>query len=166
MLSIGRFADASGLTVTALRHYDEIGLLVPAHVDPETGHRYYDTGQIEQAVAIRRLRALELPLERIRALLDADADTFRAGLAAHGYRVSAEAHDKHMLLIELAALVEGGEVPVELQLVDEPELRLAATIRQLHQDDVGTAIQEMARGVREHLRGRGIEPSGPATALF
>ena len=33
MLTIGRFADATGLTVRALRHYDEIGLLVPAHVD-------------------------------------------------------------------------------------------------------------------------------------
>jgi DNA-binding transcriptional MerR regulator len=166
MLSIGRFADASGLTVKALRHYDEIGLLVPAHVDSETGYRYYDPGQIEAAVAIRRLRALELPLEQIRTLLDADADGFRAGLAAHGYRVSAEAHDKQMLLIELAALVEGGGVPVEVELVDEPELHLAATIRQLHQDDVATAIQEMVHAVREHLHARGIEPAGPPTAVF
>src|SRR5205814_10215077 len=100
MLSIGRFADASGLTVKALRHYDEIGLLVPDHVDPQTSYRYYTAAQVEDAVAIRRLRALELPLDEIRDLLSADADTFRAGLAAHGYRVAEEANDKHMLLIE------------------------------------------------------------------
>lgn len=64
MLTIGRFADASGLTVKALRHYDAIGLLAPAHVDPDTGYRYYDTAQVEEAVAIRRLRALRAPARR------------------------------------------------------------------------------------------------------
>jgi effector-binding domain-containing protein len=60
MLTIGRFADTTGLTVRALRHYDEIGLLVPAQVDEDNGYRYYDTAQVEDAVTIRRLRALEL----------------------------------------------------------------------------------------------------------
>src|SRR5919206_2487735 len=107
MLTIGRFADATGLTVKALRHYDAIGLLQPAHVDPTTGYRYYDTGQVEDAVAIRRLRALELPLEEIRTLLEADGETLRDRLAAHGFRVAEEVRDKHSLLIELGALVEG-----------------------------------------------------------
>jgi DNA-binding transcriptional MerR regulator len=39
MLSIGRFARLTGLTVKALRHYDELGLLRPAHVDGWTGYR-------------------------------------------------------------------------------------------------------------------------------
>jgi DNA-binding transcriptional MerR regulator len=166
MLTIGRFAAASGLTVKALRHYDEIGLLIPAQVDPDTGYRYYDAAQVEEAVTIRRLRALELPLEEIRSLLHADVDAVRAGLAAHGYRISAEAHDRQLLLIELAALVDGGGAPVELELVDEPELRLAGAIRQLHQDDVGAWIEEIARSVRGRLRERGIEPAGAPTALF
>jgi DNA-binding transcriptional MerR regulator len=42
LLSIGRFAFASGLTVKALRHYAEIGLLRPAHVAGSSGYRYYD----------------------------------------------------------------------------------------------------------------------------
>jgi DNA-binding transcriptional MerR regulator len=105
MLSIGRFADATGLTVKALRHYDEIGLLVPARVDPDNGYRYYDAAQVEDAVTIRRLRALELPLDEIGALLEADGDILRDRLAAHGYRVAEEVRDKHSLLIELSALV-------------------------------------------------------------
>jgi hypothetical protein len=52
MMSIGRFADATGLTVKALRHYDEIGLLTPAQVDPETAYRYYEPAQVEDAVTI------------------------------------------------------------------------------------------------------------------
>ena len=163
MLTIGRFADATGLTVKALRHYDAIGLLEPAHVGAATGYRYYDSAQVEVAVAIRRLRALELPLDEIRELLAADADGVRDRLAAHGYRVTAEAHDKLMLLIELAALVEGGGDELSIELRDEPELRLAAQIRQLHHDDVGVGIERMARAVRSWLREHGGEP---ATALF
>src|ERR1044072_5096612 len=126
MMTIGRFAEATGLTVKALRHYNEIGLLAPAHVDPESGYRYYQAAQGEDPVAVRRLRALELPLEAIRSLLRADADSLRSGLDAHGYHVAAETHDKQMLLLELACIVEGGGASGELEAVDEPQPRLAA----------------------------------------
>lgn len=69
MMTSGRFAEATGLPVKALRHYDEIGLLAPASVDPATGCRYYEPAQVEDAAAIRRPRALELPLEEIRSLV-------------------------------------------------------------------------------------------------
>src|ERR1051325_7783348 len=127
MLTIGRFADASGLTVKALRHYDEIGLLVPARVAPDNGYRYYDPAQVEDAVTIRRLRALELPLDEIKALLAGDREALRDRLAAHGYRVAEEVRDKHSLLIELSALVEGGGEQLVVEVRDVPELRLAAT---------------------------------------
>ena len=126
MLTIGRFADATGLTSKALRHYDEIGLLVPVQVDPDNGYRYYDTAQIEDAVTIRRLRALELPLDEIRGLLEAEGGTLRDRLVAHGYRVAEEVRDKHGLLIELNALVEGGGEDIAVKICDVPELRLAA----------------------------------------
>jgi DNA-binding transcriptional MerR regulator len=163
MLSIGRFADATGLTVKALRHYDEIGLLVPARVDPNNGYRYYDPAQIESAVTIRRLRALELPLDEIRALLEADGDTLRDRLAAHGYRVAEEVRDKHSLLIELSALVEGGDEQVVVDVCDVPVLRLAGTIRHLRLVDP-EGITEMVRLARKCLDG--IAPAGPPTALF
>ena len=41
LLNIGAFALATGLTIPALRHYDEVGLLKPAAVDPDTGYRRY-----------------------------------------------------------------------------------------------------------------------------
>jgi DNA-binding transcriptional MerR regulator len=160
MLSIGRFADATGLTVKALRHYDEIGLLVPARVDSSNGYRYYDTAQIEDAVTIRRLRALELPLEEIRELLRADAVSVLERLRAHGYRVAEEATDKHLLLIELSALVEGGGEAVDVEIVDVRELHLASTIRHLKLVDP-EGVAEMLRELRPQ-----VEPIGPPTALF
>jgi DNA-binding transcriptional MerR regulator len=165
MLSIGRFADATGLTVKALRHYDELGLLVPARVGPDNGYRYYDPAQIEDAVTIRRLRALELPLHEIASLLAADGDTLRERLAAHGYRVAAEVRDKHSLLIELSALVEGGGDEVVVEVREIPELRLAATIRHLRPVDP-EGIADMLHLAGKRLTERGVAPTGPPTALF
>jgi DNA-binding transcriptional MerR regulator len=165
MLSIGRFADATGLTVKALHHYDEVGLLVPARVDPDSGYRYYEAAQIEEAVTIRRLRALELPLDEIRTLLNADADAVRDRLAAHGYRVAEELRDKHSLLIELSALVEGGGEQVDVEIRDMPELRLAATIRHLPLVDP-EGVWAMMRLAWERLSEPEVEAVGPPTALF
>jgi DNA-binding transcriptional MerR regulator len=71
-LSIGDFARATHASVKMLRHYHEIGLLEPADVDPDTGYRRYTADQIPTAQVIRRFRDLEMPLDRIRAVLAAE----------------------------------------------------------------------------------------------
>jgi MerR family regulatory protein len=55
LMPIGRFSRLTGVGVKALRHYDEIGLLVPAAVDDETGYRFYSGEQVQTAEAIRAL---------------------------------------------------------------------------------------------------------------
>jgi MerR family regulatory protein len=49
LLPIGQFARMTGLTVRAVRHYGELGLLEPAYVDPDTGYRYFTTEQVADA---------------------------------------------------------------------------------------------------------------------
>ena len=71
LLTIGRFARLSGLSIGALRHYHELGLLVPAHVDPETSYRSYAASQLDDARLIGRLRELDLALPEIRAVIAA-----------------------------------------------------------------------------------------------
>ncbi|OEV28709.1 hypothetical protein AN219_20205 [Streptomyces nanshensis] len=68
LLTIGAFARASRLSPKALRLYDELGLLTPARVDPETGYRLYAPGQLEHARLVAWLRRLGMPLARIREL--------------------------------------------------------------------------------------------------
>jgi DNA-binding transcriptional MerR regulator len=70
MFSIGEFSTVSGITVRTLRFYHEIGLLVPAAVDPETNYRAYDERNLETAKVIAALRGLEFPLEQIREILN------------------------------------------------------------------------------------------------
>ena len=66
LLNIGAFAVLSGLSIDALRHYDDIGLLPPAEVDPVTAYRRYAPEQLAAARRIRALRAVDLPIEEIR----------------------------------------------------------------------------------------------------
>ena len=80
LLPIGRFARLTGLTIGALRHYDEEGVMAPADVDPATGYRRYRRDQVATARAIAALRDLELSLPAIRALLDADRADDRAAI--------------------------------------------------------------------------------------
>ena len=44
LMSIGEFARLSRLSAKALRLYDELRLLPPARVDPDSGHRWYGAG--------------------------------------------------------------------------------------------------------------------------
>jgi DNA-binding transcriptional MerR regulator len=83
-LSIGDFSRATQLSIKTLRHYHRLGLLAPADVDPDTGYRRYTTDQIPSAQVIRRFRDLDMPLEQIRAVLDAtDLRARNRLIAAH-----------------------------------------------------------------------------------
>ena len=68
-LSIGDFSRMTYLTVKALRHYQEVGILVPWSVDPDSGYRSYHLSQVPTAQVIKRLRDLDLPLESVRAVV-------------------------------------------------------------------------------------------------
>jgi len=70
MFSIGEFARLGGVSVRTLRHYDEIGLLRPATVDPDTGYRGYSAAQLGQINRIMALKELGLSLAQVRRLLD------------------------------------------------------------------------------------------------
>ena len=74
MFTIGEFSRVTGLTVKTLRFYHEEGLLAPSFVDPQTGYRHYDPGQVETARTIAYLRGLEFPVAEIRELLRLGAD--------------------------------------------------------------------------------------------
>ncbi|MCF6476957.1 MerR family DNA-binding transcriptional regulator, partial [Nonomuraea sp. MG754425] len=69
LLPIGRFARLARLSVKQLRHYDELGLLPPAHVDPATGYRFYRASQARVALSIGLLRSLDVPLPVVAQVL-------------------------------------------------------------------------------------------------
>ncbi|MGI5481851.1 MerR family transcriptional regulator [Streptomyces lavendofoliae] len=85
-LTIGAFARRVGLAPSALRFYDDCGVLRPAHIDDATGYRFYDPGQEVRAGLVRRLREAGLPLVDVVAVLDGSPDEARAVLENHALR--------------------------------------------------------------------------------
>ncbi|MFD4430320.1 MerR family transcriptional regulator [Nocardia sp. NPDC058497] len=77
LLTIGAFARTCGLSASALRFYADAGVLVPAAVDEITGYRYYAPDQTDTAQLIHHLRAVDMPLPAVVAVL-AEHDPARA----------------------------------------------------------------------------------------
>src|SRR4051812_28395771 len=96
-LSIGDFSRMTYLSVKALRHYHDVGVLEPASVDPVTGYRFYLPTQVGLAQMIRRLRDLGMPLDEVKTILSApDADARRHSCrasATHGGAARRDATD-------------------------------------------------------------------------
>src|SRR6266700_82528 len=69
MLKIHDFARLGEVSTTTLRYYDEIGLLIPASVDPQTGYRFYTINQLSHLHRILALKELGLGLAQITQIL-------------------------------------------------------------------------------------------------
>src|SRR5690349_24750310 len=72
-LTVSQVAKLSGVSVRALHHYDEIGLLTPS-ARTEAGYRRYDADDLQRLQQLLFYRELGFPLDQIAALLDGDAD--------------------------------------------------------------------------------------------
>lgn len=75
MFRIGEFSHLAQVSVRMLRHYDEIGLLPPAYVDPATGYRSYTSGQLADVYRIIALKDLGLTLEQVQRLVHDNVTT-------------------------------------------------------------------------------------------
>ncbi|HEY3560034.1 MAG TPA: MerR family transcriptional regulator [Kribbella sp.] len=104
-LTISEFARRVGLAPSALRFYDDCGLLPPADVDATNGYRYYDPSQAERARLLRDLREIDLPLPDVRLALDAPpaevAELVRAHLRTLEARSTATRDAATRLLTQL-----------------------------------------------------------------
>lgn len=69
MLRIGDFSKLSRISIRMLRHYDEIGLLVPENVDVFTGYRYYSEAQLPIASRINALKEMGFGLAAVSEIL-------------------------------------------------------------------------------------------------
>ena len=90
-IPIGQFSQLTFLSVRMLRHYDERGVLVPAHTDSHTGYRYYSLSQLREAGRIRALRDLGFGVAAIAGLLHADPQTLQRALTLKRQELEADA---------------------------------------------------------------------------
>ncbi|WP_040794020.1 MerR family transcriptional regulator [Nocardia higoensis] len=165
-VAIGEFARLSNLSVKTLRYYHDIGLLAPAEVDPGSGYRRYRTDQVEQALLIRRLRLLDMPLPEVKGVLAAPDTAARdAALRAHLERMEEQLRRTGEVVASLRALLTPA-APVPVQYRALPETRALAVREVVGRNDIdrwcAAAYPRLYRAIAQ----AGSTPAGPAGATY
>jgi DNA-binding transcriptional MerR regulator len=133
MFKIGDFSKISQVSVRMLRHYDELGLLKPAHVDPFTDYRYYTADQLPRLNRIVALRELGFTLEQIARLLNGEltAEQLRGMLVLKRAEIEqqVQAQQEQLARVEMRLMqieLEGKMPNYEVVLKKVPQLHVAS----------------------------------------
>jgi DNA-binding transcriptional MerR regulator len=167
LMAIGTFSRASLLSIKALRAYHEAGILVPARIDPATGYRSYHATQLTDAAVIQRLRALDVPLDRVReVVLARDPAVTQRVLTEHTAAMHARLEDVTRIVSELQAGVELPAAHTPVHVRDEPAAHTLAVRGEVTESSFAAfldgAYAEL-RAIVERLR---TAPVGPTGALY
>lgn len=168
LLSIGDFSRMTFLSVKALRHYHEVGLLPPAEIDADTGYRRYEVAQVPTAQAIRRLRELGMPVDEVRVVIDApDVDARNTAISAHLRRMEGELDRTRATVKSLRMLLDQSlppEIAVEYRVIGPAEtLAMSAEVSSAEMFDwLAAALDEL----RSALQRSGARRAGPDAALY
>jgi DNA-binding transcriptional MerR regulator len=167
LVPIGTFAKMTYLSVKALRHYHDVGLLEPAAVDQSTGYRWYSTTQVPTAQAIRRFRELDMPIDDVLAVLHArDAATRAAVIVAHLDRMQQQLERTQQTVASLQTLLasEQRAASVDYRVLD-PVLSVTIDAR-VRFDDAGDWCTAAFAELHEIVASHGAQTSGPDGALY
>lgn len=175
--AVGSLAEATGLTVRTLHHWDEIGLLRPA-ARTESGHRRYSAADVERLYRILALRRLGLGLPAVGQALE--AEDLRTAVAAHLERIDAEIALRDALrrrLGRILAAIDGLDGPTTEQIIEaievmtmsdryytpEQQEQLAVRARELGEEGMRAAEREWAELIAavEAERAAGTDPQDP-----
>lgn len=129
LLTIGAFARAVGLSPSALRHYDECGLLPPVEVDGATGYRYYTPDLADRARLIVAMREAGVPIELMRRVVDGPPAEAGSVLATLVRERTADAARVEAVLRDVLAAVE--DAPSAGAHVRLDARALASSLRQV-----------------------------------
>jgi DNA-binding transcriptional MerR regulator len=122
-VSIGDFAVMTSLSRKALRHYHDIGILEPAHIDSHTGYRFYDTSQVDHAHIIRRFRTLGMSIPDIKALLSTEDAAARTEIiTTHLEQMEVQLQQTRDTVGALRELLSPVPTPAYVELRREPAL--------------------------------------------
>jgi DNA-binding transcriptional MerR regulator len=164
---IGDFSVMTRLSRKALRHYHDLGLLVPAHIDTHTGYRFYDTAQVDQAYIIRRFRSLQMPIPDIKALLSTtDLGARNALIAAHLAQMQEQLERTQDAVRELIELLSPPEHHPEVHTRREPRTVAWAITSTIDIASIEAWFATTAHQLTDALRRSGAQPHGPASGLY
>ncbi|MFJ8092468.1 MerR family transcriptional regulator [Streptomyces griseofuscus] len=169
LLTIGAFARVSRLSPKALRLYDELALLRPARVDPDTGYRYYAAGQLGRARLVAWLRRLGMPLAEIRAVCALEPGEAAREIGAYWARVEAETAMRRDLAAFLVDQLTGtpdtsGREPMMMLELKHSARTDRGLVRPANQDTLYAGRRLLA--VADGFGPAGLAASGAAVAAL
>ncbi len=176
MFGTGAFARLAQVSVRTLHHYDDIGLLPPARVDPQTGYRWYAAEQLHRLNRILALRDLGLPLSEVRKVVDDEVslDELRGMLRLR----QAEAHERITAEAERLARVEArlrqiemegrvGDYDVVVKPLESHHVALDhECTTSFGNANLGPIFGRLFGDLYAELDRIGIAPAGPMIALY
>ncbi|MET7462925.1 MerR family transcriptional regulator [Nonomuraea sp. NPDC005501] len=176
MFGIGDFARLGLVSVRMLRHYDALGLLRPAHVDPVTGYRSYEAVQLSRLNRVVALKDLGFTLEQVRAILDDAVSSeelhgmVRLRRAELEARISADRARLRGVEARLRAIEkEGGMGAVDVVVKKVPATRVAelsAIAASYEPEHIGPVIKPLYRELGARLEAAGVPAAGPGIAYY
>lgn len=127
MLTIGQLASYAGVTVRAVRHYHQLGLLPEPERD-RSGYRSYEADAVVELVRIRTLAEAGVPLAKVPELLEAKPEDFAETIAELDNRLRARIERLRQTRTRIANLAAGDRLALPAEVVEYLEMLRAAGI--------------------------------------
>jgi DNA-binding transcriptional MerR regulator len=176
MFSIGEFARHGRVSVRMLRHYDAIGLIRPACVDPATGYRFYQASQLAELNRVIALKDLGFTLQQVQAILaeKVSAAELRGMLKLRRAEIHAriEAETTRLARVEARLLTIEDEARAPADGVVIKRLapvrvgELTAEAAGWEPEAITPVIQPLYCDLFQRLAGAGVSAAGPAVAYY
>lgn len=176
MFTIGDFARHGTVSIRMLRHYDAIGLLRPAHVDPFSGYRFYSGTQLARLNRVIALKELGFTLQQVRSILDeqVSAEELRGMLRLRRAELAAaiEADAARLARVEarLRTIESEGRMSSEDVVVKRVEpvrvAELSGSAAGFRPEDISPVIQPLYQDLFRRLGDAGVQPTGPSIAYY
>jgi len=176
MFSIGEFARHGRVSVRMLRHYDAIGLIQPACVDPDTGYRFYQASQLDELNRVIALKDLGFTLQQVQAILEeqVSAAELRGMLRLRRAEIQAsiEAETTRLARVEarLMTIEDEARVPADgvviKRLAPVRVAELTGVAAGYEPEAITPVIQPLYHDLWQRLCSVGITAAGPALAYY
>jgi DNA-binding transcriptional MerR regulator len=176
MFSIGEFAQHGRVSVRMLRHYDAIGLLRPACVDPVTGYRSYQASQLAQLNRVIALKDLGFTLQQVQEIMAEQVSAaelrgmLRLRRAEIQSRIDAETSRLARVEARLATIEDEARVPVDgvviKGLAPVRVAELAGVAGSYEPEAITPVIQPLYCDLRQRMASALITAAGPAMAYY
>ena len=157
-----------------LRHYDAIGLLRPAYVDPSTGYRSYTAGQLADLNRIVALKDLGFSLEQVRTMVldEVSPAELRALLTIRRAELESTVAESYARLAQVESRLRGieGDFPAADVVIKElPAVRLiglTSTAASFTPEDITPVVRPLCAELGRRLPDSAVRPTGRLTCLY